>query len=141
MFNRVTLIGNLGNDPEVKVFDSGDKVANFTMATSENYKDKNGEKQTKTEWHNIKVWGNIVAVVEKYLKKGSKVFVEGKITTRSYDKDGEKRYVTEINLQNLKMLDTPRSHDSDDQQQHSSPSEQEPQSNSHTFDDSDDLPF
>jgi single-strand DNA-binding protein len=95
--NKVQLIGHLGNDPEVKEFDGGKSVANFRMATSEIYKNKAGEKVTETQWHNIVAWNGTAKIVEKLLKKGSEVAIEGKLTSRSWDdKDGTKRYITEI---------------------------------------------
>lgn len=97
--NKAILIGNLGKDPEVKTFESGKKKATFSIATTEKYKDKE-----TTEWHNIAFWGSTADVVEKYLKKGSKVYVEGKITTRTWEKDGETRYSTEILGNSLTML-------------------------------------
>lgn len=103
--NKVILIGRLGKDPEVRTMESGRKVANLTLATSETYKDKNGEKQEITEWHNINFWGPAAEVLEKYLKKGSQLYVEGKLRTRSYeDKDGNKKYVTEILGENFTFL-------------------------------------
>lgn len=111
--NKAILIGHLGKDPEIKSIQSGDKVANFSVATSEHWKDKNGEKQERTQWHNICVWNqNLVKICENYLKKGSKVYIEGKLETRDYEKDGVKRYVTEVVLRNfgatLTMLDGKR---------------------------------
>lgn len=95
--NKVTLIGNLGKDPEVKHLDSGAVVANFSMATTESYIDKSGNKVDQTEWHNIVFWRKQAEIAEKYLSKGKQVYVEGKIRTRSWDdKDGNKRYTTEI---------------------------------------------
>ncbi|HSZ24534.1 MAG TPA: single-stranded DNA-binding protein [Cytophagaceae bacterium] len=95
--NKVILLGNLGKDPEVRVFEGGTKKAAFSLATGETFLDKNGQRQERTEWHNVVFWGNIVDVIEKYLKKGTQVYVEGRITTRSYDdKDGQKKYITEI---------------------------------------------
>lgn len=108
MINKATLLGTLGKDPEIKHTSNGNAVANFSMATSESYKDKSGQKQTKTEWHNIVFWGPIVTVIEKYLKKGSKIYLEGKIQTRSYEKNGEKRYTTEILGQSMTMLSSPK---------------------------------
>ena len=97
--NRVQLIGNVGKDPEIRSVTSGDKVANFSLAMSESWKDKDGNKQEKTEWANIVVWGDgLVNVIEKYVQKGSKVFVEGKFVTRKYEKDGQDRYTTEVVL-------------------------------------------
>ncbi len=97
MVNKVILIGNLGKDPEVRRLESGVAVATFSMATSENYKDKSGEWQSTTEWHNIVVWRNMAERAESQLKKGSMIYIEGKLTHRSYDdKDGNKRYITEV---------------------------------------------
>ena len=90
--NKVMLIGNLGKDPEVRALESGVPVATFSLATSESYKDKEGNRQTATEWHNIVVWRGLAEVAEKYLKKGSQIYVEGKLKTRNWqDKDGNTR--------------------------------------------------
>ena len=97
-YNKVTLIGNLGKDPEIRTFDNGNRVANFAIATSEKYKDKKGEIVETTDWHNVAIFGKVVDVVEKYVKKGSKILVEGKLKTRNYQKDGNKVYVTEVVL-------------------------------------------
>ena len=106
--NKVTLIGNLGKEPEVKMLDEQVKVAKFTLATSETYRDSLGEKQTLTEWHNVVLWRGLADLVEKYLNKGSHVNIEGKLRTRSYDdKNGNKRYVTEVVAESLLMLDKP----------------------------------
>lgn len=96
--NQVCLIGNLGKDPEIKTFNSGDKVANFSMAMSESWKDKqSGEKKEKTEWVNVAVYGDgLVGVIEKYVHKGSKLYVQGSLQTRKYEKDGQDRYATEV---------------------------------------------
>ena len=103
--NKVILVGNLGKDPEIRTLESGRKVANFSLATTETYKDKNGERVDATEWHNIAFWGPIADVIEKYLKKGSQIYLEGKIRTRSYeDKEGVKKYITEILGDKLTML-------------------------------------
>jgi single-strand DNA-binding protein len=112
--NKVILVGNLGKDPEIRSIEGGRKVANFSLATTESYKDKKGERVDKTEWHNIVFWGPIADVIEKYLKKGSQIYLEGKITNRSYeDKEGVKKYITEIVGQNMTMLGGgPRSGDS-----------------------------
>ncbi|MBI1234724.1 MAG: single-stranded DNA-binding protein [Alphaproteobacteria bacterium] len=111
--NKVILVGNLGKDPEVRSMNSGDKVASFSIATSEQWRDKNsGERREKTEWHNVVIFDqNIVKVAENYLKKGSKVYVEGQLQTRKWqDRDGNDRYTTEVVLQRfrgeLHMLDT-----------------------------------
>jgi len=94
--NSVTLIGNVGKDPEVTYLPSGSVVANFALATSEPYKDKEGKKVEHTEWHNLVAWGESAKLVEKYVKKGSKLAVEGKLRTRNYEKDSQRHYVTEI---------------------------------------------
>lgn len=103
--NKAILIGNLGKDPEVKTLDGGNKLAKFVLATSYTYKDKAGEKVSETTWHNILVWGKMADVVEKYMKKGDKVSVVGRIVNRSYtDKEGVKKYTTEINCDEFEML-------------------------------------
>lgn len=103
--NRVILIGNLGKDPEIRNLEGGVKVANFSLATTETYKGKNGEKVDSTEWHNIVLWRGLAEVAESFLKKGNTVFIEGKIRTREWtDKDGNKRYTTEIVADNMVML-------------------------------------
>lgn len=102
--NSVQLIGRLGNDPEIKSFDSGKRVATFSLATNESYYNSEGEKIEDTQWHNIVVWGKRVDVVENYLKKGSEIALEGKLINRSYEKDGDRKYITEINLNELLML-------------------------------------
>ena len=90
--NKVIIIGNVGNDPEVKRIDNGNAVANFSIATSETWKDKDsGQKQEKTEWHRIVVWGRLAEIIEQYVKKGSKLYLEGKLQTRSYEQDGAKK--------------------------------------------------
>lgn len=99
------MLGNLGKDPEMHTLSSGKKVASFVIATSETYKNKDGERITDTEWHNIKVWEPLSLICEKYLKKGSQVYIEGKIKSRSYDdKEGNKRYVTEIVADTMRMI-------------------------------------
>jgi single-strand DNA-binding protein len=107
MVNRVQLLGRLGKDPVLKHFSENNVIAEFSLATTESYKDKEGKWVEVTDWHNIKIpFKNMAERVEKYLKKGSLVFIEGKIKTRSYDdKEGNKRYVTEIVVENLRMLD------------------------------------
>ncbi len=103
--NRVQLIGNLGNDPEIKKFDNNRTLAKFSLATSENFKNAEGEKVKETQWHNVIAWGNIAIIAEKYLKKGNEVAVEGKLITRSYEgKDGEKKYITEVVINEILML-------------------------------------
>jgi single-strand DNA-binding protein len=104
MINKVILLGNVGKDPEVKQFDNG-SVANFSLATTESYKDKSGERVKRTEWHNIAVGApGLVDVVSKYVKKGDLLYVEGKIRTREYEKEGQKRYLTEIRVDSLQLM-------------------------------------
>jgi single-strand DNA-binding protein len=106
MYNKVILIGNLGADPDIRVLDSGAKVAKFRIATNENYRDKSGEWQTITEWHNIVAWRGLAERVERDLQKGTQVFVEGKITHRKYtDKDNIERYMTDINAFLIRKLE------------------------------------
>ena len=103
--NKVQLIGNLGNDPEIINLESGKTLAKFSIATNESYKNAQGEKITDTQWHNLIAWGKTAEIIEKYLKKGNEVMVEGKLTSRSYQtKEGEKRYITEIVCNELLML-------------------------------------
>ncbi len=102
--NNVQLIGRLGNDPQVKNFESGKKMANFSLATNDSYINSKGEKVEDTQWHNIVVWGKKADVVEKYLTKGSEIALQGKLINRSYENNGEKKYITEINLNELLMM-------------------------------------
>ncbi|HHC79982.1 MAG TPA: single-stranded DNA-binding protein [Flavobacteriia bacterium] len=103
--NKVQLIGNLGNNPEVITLDSGKKLARFSIATNDFYKNANGEKVEDTQWHNVIAWNKTAEIVEKYLVKGNEVAIEGKLTTRSYeDKTGIKKYFTEIVVNELLML-------------------------------------
>ena len=103
--NKVQLIGNLGQNPEIKTLDGGKKMAKFSLATSEVYRNAQGEKVKETQWHNIVVWGKVAEIVERYLTKGSEVAVEGKLTNRTYnDKDGNKKYFTEVQVNELLML-------------------------------------
>jgi single-strand DNA-binding protein len=103
--NKVQLIGNLGANPEVLNLDSGKKLAKFSIATNESYKNANGEKVQDTQWHNIVAWGKTAEIIEKYLTKGNEVAIEGKLVNRSYDdKEGNKRYITEVVVNELLML-------------------------------------
>ena len=109
-FNQVTMTGRLGKDPEIRRTNSGDTVANFTLAVGETWKDKSGDRKEKTEWVNVTVWGGLAGIVENYLKKGSKVLIQGKFQTRKWqNKDGKDQYTTEVVLQGfsafLQMLD------------------------------------
>ena len=103
--NKVQLIGNLGNAPEVKTIESGKKLARFSVATNESYRNATGEKVTETTWHNLVAWGKVAEIAEKYLTKGSEVAIEGKLINRSYtDKDGNKKYITEVQVNELLIL-------------------------------------
>jgi single-strand DNA-binding protein len=103
--NKVILVGNLGKDPEVRHLENGASVANFPIATTESYKDRNGNRQETTEWHNIVLWRGLADIAEKYLRKGNQVYIEGKLRTRSWeDKEGNTRYTTEVIGDNLTML-------------------------------------
>jgi len=103
--NKVILIGNLGRDPEVRYMPSGDAVANITIATTETWKDKSGEKQEQTEWHRVAMFGKTAEIAGEYLKKGSQVYIEGKLQTRKWtDKEGQERYTTEIRADRMQML-------------------------------------
>ncbi len=103
--NKVILIGNLGIDPEVRTLESGVKVARLSVATSESYTNREGAKVEQTEWHSITLWRQLAEVAEKYLSKGNKVYIEGKLRTRSYtDKEGNEKYTTEIVADNMQML-------------------------------------
>jgi single-strand DNA-binding protein len=104
--NKAILIGHLGKDPEVRYMPNGEAVANVTLATSETWKDKSGEKQEKTEWHNIVFYKRLAEIAGEYLKKGSQIYVEGRITTEKWqDKEGKDRYTTKIVANEMKMLD------------------------------------
>ncbi len=103
--NKVILIGNLGKDPDVRTFDGGNMVANFTLATTEVFRDRNGNKVEQTEWHNIAMWGKLADIAGKILRKGAKVYIEGRIKNRSWeDKEGHKKYITEIVAENFTLL-------------------------------------
>jgi single-strand DNA-binding protein len=145
--NKVILIGNLGKDPEVRRLENGAVVANFSIATSETYLDKTtGEKRENTDWHNIVVWRGLAEVVEKYIKKGTKVYVEGKLKTRNWqDKEGNTRYTTEVLAEEITILSRP---DADRNNQETKPiysNESTPSTpnpmDGLTADSGDDLPF
>lgn len=121
MVNKALLIGFVGKDPEIRSMQNGDEVASFSLATSERWTDKQGQKQEKSEWHNIVVFGGLVKIIKSYVKKGSKLYIEGKIQTRKWqDQSGADRYTTEVVLQgfnaNLQLLDS--NNQSTGQQQH-----------------------
>jgi single-strand DNA-binding protein len=103
--NKVQLIGNLGNAPEVRNTESGKKLVRFSVATNEQYKNAKGERVTETQWHNLIAWGKVADIAEKYLVKGTEVAIEGKLVNRNYmDKEGNKKYITEIQVNELLML-------------------------------------
>jgi single-strand DNA-binding protein len=131
--NKVILIGNLGKDPETKYLSSGDAVTNFTVATTESWKDKaTNEKKESTEWHRISAFGKLAEICGEYLKKGSQVYIEGKIKTRKWqDKEGVDRYTTEITADQMRMLGSAKSESTE------KPAKQPPKQR----DDDDDLPF
>ena len=105
--NKVILVGNLGKDPEVRYMPSGSAACNFTIATSEQWKDKQtGEKQERTEWHNVAMFGRLAEIAGEYLKKGSKVYIEGSLRTSDWERDGQKHYRTEIIAREMQMLDS-----------------------------------
>ena len=132
MKNNVNLIGHVGKDPDIKVFDTGSKVARFSLATTENYKNKNGEWQKITQWHTVVGWKKQADFIEKYIKKGALIDVEGKITYRKYeDKDGSTIYATEIVINKLLPLFKIERNEQKPQTQDTQPNEQQ----------NDDLPF
>ncbi len=156
--NKVILVGNLGRDPEVRYMPNGEAVANFSIATTENWKDKNGQKQEKTEWHNIVMYRRLAEIAGEYLKKGRPVYIEGRLQTRKWEKDGVTRYTTEIVADQMQMLggrdgggtsasfdgDTGQNGAADDfnqapSRQESASSAQKPAGNFDDFDD--DIPF
>lgn len=112
MVNKVILVGHLGKDPEVKYLDQNRAVANVTLATNERYTDRNGNKVEQTEWHNLEMWDGLAKIAEQYLKKGSLVYIEGKIKTDEWEKEGVKQRTTRIRVNNLNMLDRAGSSDS-----------------------------
>ncbi|MCF8307556.1 MAG: single-stranded DNA-binding protein [Bacteroidales bacterium] len=118
--NKVILIGNLGADPEVKHLESGNAVANLPIATTEYYRDKDGNRQERTEWHRIVLWRRLAEIAEQYLHKGDQIYIEGRLQTRSYEKDGVTKYITEVVGNNMTMLGKKSS--SGEQQSAASPS-------------------
>lgn len=142
--NKVILVGRLGKDPEVRNLENGASVANFTMATSESYKDKTtGEKKEVTEWHNIVLWRGLAEIAAKYLHKGDMIYVEGKLRTRSWEKEGVTRYTTEVVGDNMTMLSTKRDGGSSQEYRPSAPSAGAGESRDKSAPDNspDDLPF
>ena len=141
MLNKVTLIGRVGKDPEIKYTGAGKAIANFSIATSESYKDKQtNEKVEKTEWHNISAFDRLAEVIGEYVKKGALLYVEGKIQTRKYEKDGVERYATSILINEMKMLGGRSEGDNQQSQQRRATPAAQPQGGG--FDDmDDDIPF
>lgn len=144
MVNKVVLIGNLGRDPEVRNLESGAKFAKFSLATNENYKDKSGNWQSLTEWHNIIMWGDMADRAERQLKKGSMVYLEGKLTSRSYqDQDGNTKYITEVRAQTYRSLD--KRENTGEATSSFNSAQSNPSSNENTMlvntEETDDLPF
>ena len=139
--NKVILIGNLGKDPEIQRLESGVKRATFSLATTESYKNKEGQKVDHTEWHNIVLWRGLAEVAENYLKKGNTVYIEGRIRKRDYeDKDGVKRYVTDIQGDNMTMLGGPRREGGGEEYPHAAKPETT-EGNGDVPQQEDDLPF
>jgi single-strand DNA-binding protein len=106
--NNVQLIGRLGNDPELRTFESGSKKTTFSLATSDSFTNQKGEKVENTEWHNIVVWGKAAELIEEYCKKGNEIAIQGKLTNRKYEKDGITKYITEINLSEFHLMSKPQ---------------------------------
>jgi single-strand DNA-binding protein len=103
--NRVQLIGHVGNDPEIKTFEGGKKLATITLATNDHYKNAKGEKIEQTEWHRLTAWGTTADIIEQFVKKGKEIAVDGKLTHRSYDdKNGEKKFITEVTISEVLLL-------------------------------------
>jgi len=144
--NKAILVGNVGNDPEVRYLEGGTSVARFSLATTEVYKNKNGEKVSQTEWHNIVAWRHLAELAEKYISKGRQLYIEGRITNRSWDdKEGNKRYTTEIIANSIQLLG--RKSDENSEQKQSAPSgdidsskKEEPEFSEESTEE-DDLPF
>lgn len=138
--NKAIIIGSVGKDPEVRATADGNCIVNLSVATSESYKDKGGNKVENTEWHRVSAFGKLAEIIRDYVVKGSKVYIEGKIKTRSYDKDGVKVYVTEIVANELQMLDSKgESSQSGYKRMDGKPELQQQQAPQ--FDDSDNIPF
>lgn len=133
--NKATLIGNLGADPEVRYTQNNTAVAMLSIATSEKYKDRDGQQVEKTEWHRVVAWAKLAEICQNYLKKGDKVYIEGPIQTREYEKDGQKRFTTEIKALNMVMLG------SSGKPKQAAPSESEPDNLPEDLGNDKDLPF
>ena len=141
MLNKVMLIGNLGADPEIRYLPNGDAVATLRLATTRRWKDKNGDRKEESEWHRVVLFSGLAKIAGDYLKKGSKVYVEGRIRTQQWEKDGEKRYSTEIVGEELKMLDGKSGGNGQHTEQSNGNSASRPQASAGGDDFSDDIPF
>jgi single-strand DNA-binding protein len=140
--NKVILVGRLGKDPEVRHLENGAVVANFSMATSESYKDRTtGERKEQTEWHNVVLWRGLAEVAEKYVKKGDMIYVEGKLRTRSWEKEGITRFTTEVVGDNMTMLGGKSDNNGGSSQGGQYQEQSEPAPSAPSSDASDDLPF
>tara|TARA_R110002073_G_scaffold74420_1_gene181974 strand:- start:49 stop:483 length:435 start_codon:yes stop_codon:yes gene_type:complete len=140
--NKVILVGNLGKDPEVRHLENGRAVANFSLATSETYKNREGEKVTQTEWHNVVLWTPLAEIAEKYLTKGGQVYIEGKLTSRSYDdKEGITRYRTEVVGREMTLLGSRPSSEDGAQSETSNTSSTTSTESASSETEIDDLPF
>ena len=139
--NKVHLIGNVGNDPEIRSTSNGNRVARISLATSRSWKNDAGQKQERTDWHSLQVWGKLVDVVEQYVRKGDRLYIEGRIEYSQTEKDGEKRYFTNINVRELTMLGSPnkgsRKGEAYEEEEEAPPVKQAPRKK----DPDDDMPF
>lgn len=139
--NRVILIGNLGKDPDVITFENGVKKATFSLATSESYKNKEGNRVDQTEWHNIVMWRGLADIAERFLHKGNQIYIEGKLKTRSYEQDGIKKYITEIFVDNMTMLGSRKDASEGGQPASSQPAKPQQSAENDIQVPEDDLPF
>ena len=137
--NRVSILGNVGQDPETRSMPNGTMVANLSIATSETWKDKNsGQQQDKTEWHRAVAFGKLAEIIGQYVKKGSKLYIEGKLQTRSWEQDGQKRYATEVVVSEMQFVDS-RSETGNTQSQ--KPQQSQPAQGSSFYNFDEDIPF
>ena len=135
MANKVILVGRVGQDPEVRHLENGNQVANFSLATNEYYKNRNGERVNDTDWHNIVAWGKIAEIVEMFVTKGTPLYVVGKLKTRSWESDNGKRYITEVIINELEMLGSKKEQEQETSDVYTNDAGELP------VDDTDDLPF
>ena len=139
--NQVQLIGRVGKKPEIRVLNNGNKVATFSLATTEKWKDDSGNKQEKTEWHNIVAWQKLAGIIEDYVEKGQLLWIQGAIQTRSWDKDGNKHYITEIVAKHLQMLSRPEKSNNSAFEKAPSQTEVEGKAKADKINETDGLPF